>query len=201
MKSRARRCACASASSCDGAAHVRKACVMDAKFFLIPAAALAIAVPAHATVYMSVEQAQQLMFPGETLTPHPVTLSDAQTSRIEDVSDSNIRSNTLQAWKASSGGWFIVDQVIGKHDTIPIALGIDAHGAVKDIEILEYRESYGGEVRNPKWRAQFTGKTHASKLKLTEDIKNISGATLSSKHITDGVRRLLATYDIALANH
>ncbi len=27
------------------------------------------------------------------------------------------------------------------------------------MEILEYRESYGDEVRNPKWRAQFTGKT------------------------------------------
>ncbi len=40
---------------------------------------------------------------------------------------------------------------------------------------------------------------NARHLKLTEDIQNISGATLSSKHITDGVRRLLATYDLVLA--
>ncbi len=39
----------------------------------------------------------------------------------------------------------------------------------------------------------------APPLKLTEDIQNISGATLSSKHITDGVRRLLATYELVLA--
>ena len=174
---------------------------MQAKFLLIPAAALTISVPAHATVYMSVEQAQALMFPGETLTAHPVDLTDAQVAKIQDQSDTNVLDNHLRAWKASGGGWFIADQVVGKHEFIPIALAIDASGAVKDVEILEYREAYGDGVRNPKWRAQFTGKTVHSTLKLTDDIQNISGATLSSKHITDGVRRLLATYDIVLASH
>jgi Na+-transporting NADH:ubiquinone oxidoreductase subunit NqrC len=70
---------------------------------------------------------------------------------------------------------------------------------VRDVEILDYKESYGDQVRNPAWRAQFTGKRHGAPLKLTSDIKNISGATLSSKHITDGVRRLLSTYAIVLA--
>ena len=174
---------------------------MQARFLLIPAAALTISVPAHAAIYLSVEQAQALMFPGETFTAQPVTLTDDQVSKIEDASDTNVLSNQLKAWKASGGGWFIVDQVVGKHEFIPFALALDANGAVKDIEILEYRESYGDEVRNPKWRAQFTGKHNGDTLKLTEDIQNISGATLSSKHITDGVRRLLATYAIVLANH
>jgi hypothetical protein len=174
---------------------------MKARFLLISAAALTISVPAHATVYLSIEQAQALMFPGETLTPYPVTLTDAQVSAIEDASDTDVRNKELKVWRASGGGWFIIDQVVGKHEFIPIALALDANGAVKDIEILEYRESYGDEVRNPKWRAQFDGKTSHSTVKLTEDIQNISGATLSSKHITDGVRRLLATYAIALTNH
>lgn len=174
---------------------------MQARFLLISAAALTITVPAHATVYMTVKQAQALMFPGQTLTPHFVELTDAQVSKIEDASDTDVLNNKLKAWKASGGGWFIADQVVGKHEFIPIALAIDANGAVKDVEILEYREAYGSEVRNPKWRAQFTGKTAASTLQLTEDIQNISGATLSSKHITDGVRRLMKTYEIVLANH
>ncbi len=174
---------------------------MYARFFLLPAAALTIAVPAYATVYLTVEQAQKLMFPGETLTPHFVDLTDAQVSKIEDASDADVLSNHLKAWKASGGGWFIADQVVGKHEFIPIALGIDAHGAVKDIEILEYREAYGDSVRNPKWRAQFKGKTAPSPLQLTGDIQNISGATLSSKHITDGVRRLMKTYELVLAGH
>lgn len=68
-----------------------------------------------------------------------------------------------------------------------------------DVEILEYREAYGGEVANAKWRAQFSGKDYQSPLKLTKDIQNISGATLSSKHITDGVRRLVITHALVLA--
>lgn len=174
---------------------------MRSRFLLLPAAALTIAVPAHATVYLSVEQAQALMFPGETLTPNFRTLTDAQVSAIETASDSNVRNTALKVWRASGGGWFLIDQVVGKHEFIPIALALDAHGAVKDVEILEYRESYGGEVRGAKWRAQFTGKRNGDTLKLTQDIQNISGATLSSKHITDGVRRLLATYDLVLAHH
>jgi Na+-transporting NADH:ubiquinone oxidoreductase subunit NqrC len=71
---------------------------------------------------------------------------------------------------------------------------------VRGIEILEYRETYGGEIRNPNWRRQFVGKRPGSQLQLDKDIKNISGATLSSRHVTDGVRRLLATYQLLLAN-
>ena len=42
---------------------------MRAQFVLVPFATLAIVSPACATVYLSVEKAQQLMFPGATFTP------------------------------------------------------------------------------------------------------------------------------------
>jgi uncharacterized protein with FMN-binding domain len=77
-------------------------------------------------------------------------------------------------------------------NTSPVSIG--ANGAVKQIEILQYTESYGCEVREASWRAQFVGKSAHSALQLNGDIKNISGATLSSKHITDGVKRVLAMY-------
>ena len=98
----------------------------------------------------------------------------------------------------SGGGWFIVDEVVGKHEFITYAAGLTAAGSVKQIEVMDYRETYGGEIRQEKWRAQFVGKTSKSKLKLDEDIKNISGATLSCRHVTDGVKRLLAFYEIVL---
>lgn len=172
---------------------------MQSRLLLIPVAALVIAAPVRATVYLSVEQAQALMFPGATLTPAFVTLTPEQMKAIEKDSDVNVLSPQLKVWKSSTGGWFIADQVVGKHDFIPFALALDEHGAVKDVEILEYRETYGDQVRNANWRAQFTGKTHGAPLKIGDDIKNISGATLSSRHITDGVKRLLATYALVLA--
>ena len=167
--------------------------------WLIPLAALA-ATPAYATVYLSVEQAQAALCPGATLAAAPRTLTLAQVAAIQRRSGQRVLSPDLHAWKISTGGWFLVDQVIGKHEFITYAVAIDAAGAVTGIDILESRESYGGEVRRPAWRAQFVGKRADSQLKLGGDIKNISGATLSSKHITDGIKRLLVTHAVALAD-
>ena len=64
--------------------------------------------------------------------------------------------------------------------------------AVKQIEILSYRESHGFEIRLPAWRKQFVGKAEGSVLQVGEDIANISGATLSCTHVTDGVRRIVS---------
>jgi Na+-translocating ferredoxin:NAD+ oxidoreductase RnfG subunit len=139
------------------------------------------------------------MFPGATLTPEFRELTREQMSAIEEASGVDVRNRKVQIWRVSTGGWFIADEVVGKHEFIPFALGLDAGGAVKAVEILEYRESYGSQIRNPAWRDQFTGKRHGANLTLTKDIQNISGATLSSRHITDGVKRLLATYAILLA--
>jgi len=147
---------------------------------LFVAAPLAIIAPAaHASVYLSVEQAQQAIFPGGAFVPSSLT-------------------RAARVWSVSGAGWFIVDQVIGKHELITYALGINANGSVRGIEILEYREHYGNEIRSPAWRRQFTGKTAADPVRLDEDIQNISGATLSCRHVTEGVRRLLALYETTL---
>jgi Na+-transporting NADH:ubiquinone oxidoreductase subunit NqrC len=65
---------------------------------------------------------------------------------------------------------------------------------VKRVDILQYRESYGGEVRDSSWLGQFVGKGNGSSLAVGSDIRNISGATLSSHHVTEGVKRVLAAY-------
>ncbi|MEO7934423.1 MAG: FMN-binding protein [Chthoniobacterales bacterium] len=167
-------------------------------FLITPVALIGSAVAGHGEIYLTVAQAQQAIFPGKTCTAAPMTLTPEQRKAIEAACKVRVRQAEVQAWKVAGGGWFIVDEVIGKHEFITWACGIRADGSVQGIEIMEYRETYGGEVRNPKWRAQFTGKTVASPIKLDSDIQNISGATLSSNHITEGVRRLLATSHVAL---
>lgn len=160
---------------------------------------LAIASPAYATQYLSVAGAQATLFPGRAMTAKPRVLTASEAKAIAQTSGNSVRSPRLQLWQVEGGGWFIVDEVIGKHDNITYAVGVDASGAVKGVEILVYREAYGGEVQNPAWRGQFTGKRAGAALKLDNDIRNISGATLSSRHIADGVRRVLATLRVVQA--
>jgi Na+-translocating ferredoxin:NAD+ oxidoreductase RnfG subunit len=129
---------------------------------------------AYAVEYLSVAQAQKQAFPS-------ASFAEIQAGRI---------------WRAESGGrvlgFFIFDRVIGKHLYIDYAVALDPGGRIRGVEILQYRESYGGEIRSPSWLAQFVGKSSSSALQVGGDIRNISGATLSSHHVTEGVKRIMA---------
>ena len=106
------------------------------------------------------------------------------------------RTGPLRTIEARQGdtvlGRVIVDSVLGKFEQIDYAVAVDAAGKVLAVEILTYREGHGAEVRLPAWRNQFVGKTAVDPMKIGSDIANISGATLSCTHITDGVHRLVA---------
>ena len=168
------------------------------KWLLMPAAVIAAPICAYATQYLTVEQAQQAIFPGAGFTPAFITINDAQRKEIERRTGVNVRVRDQRVWRVSTGGFFIVDEVVGKHEFITYATGLDSDGSVRQIEIMDYRESYGYEIRNEAWRRQFIGRRDGDPLKLDVDIQNIGGATLSCRHITDGVKRLLALYSVAL---
>lgn len=142
----------------------------------VPVAAVAISLPAYAYQYSTTGAAQQQAFPG---------------ARFEEIQPQRV-------WKALAGGrvagYFFVDHVIGKHLYIDYSVALDADGSVRRVEILTYRESYGFEVANAGWLSQFIGKSSGSALEMNQDIRNISGATLSSRHVTEGVKRILAYY-------
>jgi hypothetical protein len=168
-------------------------------WLLIPATAVIVAPAcAYATQYLTLEQAQQAIFPGADFTQAFVTISDAQRAEIERRTGVTVRVREQRVWRVSTGGVFVVDEVIGKHELITYAVGLNSDGVVRQLEIMDYRESYGYEIRNAAWRRQFIGKHDSDPLKLDLDIKNIGGATLSCRHIAEGVRRLLALYDVAL---
>lgn len=152
----------------------------------------------YAETFLTVEQAKQAIWQQVSMSPVNVELTKKQMKAIEKTSTVRVRESKINSWKTADGGWLIVDHVIGKHENIDIAVGLTKDGKVKDVEILTYRETYGYEVRSPKWLAQFFGTDHKEVLKLDNQIKNIAGATLSCRHITDGVNRLLHTWDQVL---
>ncbi len=95
------------------------------------------------------------------------------------------RENTLL-------GFAEVRNVKGKERPITYLVAVDTSGATRDIDILVYRESQGGEIANDAWRKQFRGKTAADPLQVGKDIRNISGATISSNAVTRSMRQALA---------
>jgi Na+-translocating ferredoxin:NAD+ oxidoreductase RnfG subunit len=148
---------------------------------------------ARAEVFFSEEQAAHQIFPTIPMSLKEITLTDEQVSKIEKLADEHVYEKKVRVFTAKSGEKVFIDRVLGKHEMITYAVGLNADGSLKQIEIMEYKETYGGDVRKQDWRNQFVGKKKESSLKLKDDIKNISGATLSSMHITNGVRRVLQT--------
>ena len=167
----------------------------------VAAASALLPATAFAVEYLGAAEAARLMFPeAEQFETREITLDAAQLQAL-DARGVHGRSQRWQALVARRGsatlGYVITDQVVGKFELIGYAVGIALDGSVRQVEILSYRESHGGEIRLPAWRRQFAGKGVASPLKVGDDIANISGATLSCTHVTDGVRRIVAVVDVA----
>jgi hypothetical protein len=166
--------------------------------FLTGASVISGASLAHAKIYISVDQVQKILFPSSQFTLKPILIDQALQASLKKVSGVHYPFRGEHIWRDQAGNFLVIDEVVGKHEMIRYAVGITNAGTIQGIEILEYRESYGYEVAAQQWRQQFIGKTANDPLKLNRDIQNISGATLSSKHITDGVKRVMHFYQVAL---
>lgn len=178
---------------------------MDRRSFMTSAALTAWLLASgrvRATTYFTVDEVKAVLFPNASrFEDRSTTLDKAQMKAIKKASKTRGFSEKVHAFSAFDGdtplGTLFIDQVYGKHEFITYAVALDAAHAVQGIEVMDYRETYGDEIRHPKWRAQFDGKKYGDPLEIDENIKNISGATLSCVHITEGVRRILATRSIA----
>ncbi len=176
---------------------------MSSRTSLIALAALAPVQIVIAADYLTIGQAQHALFPeAERFEQVALVLSPAQKAAVAERAGPQPPHRSLQAWKALRGaavlGYVFVDEVVGRQDFITYAVGIDAAGRLRPVEVLAYRESHGSEIREGAWRAQFAGRSSLAQLRFATDIKNIAGATLSCEHVTQGVRWLVALWEVAL---
>lgn len=148
---------------------------------------------------LSLPEAQKLCFTNATRFDElKIRLTRDDIKSIEAAAGAKVKNPEPRAWSAWRNAkplgtvWF--DQVIGKHELIDYVVAISVDGKVTQVEIVEYREHFGGQVRGRNWLHQFKGKTPQDSFKLGSDIHNISGATMSCRHVTEGVKRVLATF-------
>ena len=134
----------------------------------IIAAAAPVSVSIAAT-YLTVEAAQKAMFPSaDSFVPIVLTLTDAEKRAVAEAAGPQAPHGELRTWVAKRGnavlGHVFVDNVIGREDFITYAVGVGADGKLLPVEILDYRESHGGEIRNKAWLAQFAGRSDPNRV-------------------------------------
>ena len=161
---------------------------------------------AFAAVFMDAAQARAAVL-SKAVRGEPYALPTETDWRAKLAESTGLRitrnwSPKIERGLDASGapvGWVVFDQVVGKYELIDFAVGLDTAGTVLGLEIMAYRESHGSEIRNAAWRRQFVGRKGAGQLRFGEDILNISGATMSCRHLTEGVQRIGALHALLLA--
>jgi FMN-binding domain len=175
-------------------------------FAVVGLTALAVwpATPVIAAEYLSIDDAQRAIYPeADGFAPVVTTLTAFEREAIATRAGPQPPHGRLQIWRATHAGatigYVFIDEVVGRSEFITYALGIDADGSLRNVEVLAYRESHGGEIRSTGWRRQFAHRRELDQLDFRTDIKNIAGATLSAEHVTQGVRYLVALWQAKLA--
>ncbi|WP_437668683.1 FMN-binding protein [Sorangium sp. So ce131] len=160
------------------------------------------ALPAHGATYWTVPAVLKSFFASSKKVGYrKLVLSDAEVQELGKKLGAPLKREWVVYVAESEGkvdGYAIKDEEKGMHEPIDFAVKFSTAGAVERIEILEYREAYGDEVRGDRFRAQFHGKTASDPITAGKDIDIVSGASISSRSVALGVKRDALVLQLAL---
>jgi hypothetical protein len=155
-----------------------------------------------AQVYLTKDEALKVYFPNaSSIERKNLFLTDQQVERIQAQAKARVDSKIVTYYvargtKGIEGHAFFETRIVR---TMPetFMVVINPEASVHAVELLAFYEPE--DYLPPKrWLRLFEGKTLQSDLWLKRGVQNIVGATLSAQGITEGVRRVLATFEIAV---
>lgn len=154
----------------------------------------------HAEVFMTEEDAVKLMLPkSQRVRKEVLRLTQPQKELVEQRIGWKFPEDSFDLYIGETGdkvdGYAMVHNTIGKHKHMTYMVGVDAKGACTDVELLVFREAKGSEVGRKRFNVQYEGKTVGDPIRINKDIINISGATMSVRSISAGVKRVLVLVD------
>ncbi len=154
----------------------------------------------HAEVFLTEEDALKLMLPqSERIRKETVRPTLEQKKTVEGRIGWRFPEESFEIYIGETSGkvdgYALVQNTIGKHKPMTYMVGVDENGSVTNVELLVFREARGSEVRMKRFNAQYEGKTVQDPVRINKDIINISGATMSVRSLSAGVKRMLVLVD------
>lgn len=160
---------------------------------------LAAAVPSAAKVFLSVDEALKLAFPGCQVERRTAYLTAEQVKRARALSGGEVPSALVTHHVARRNGqpagvaYFDTHRVRTLPETLMIVVG--PQGRVSRIEVISFREPEEYMPRGA-WYQQFLGKGLDRDLQLKRGVRPVTGATLTARATTEAVRRVLALHQV-----
>lgn len=154
----------------------------------------------HAEVFMSEEDAVKIMLPkSQQVRKEVLRLTAAQKDTVEQRIGWKFPEDAFDLYIGETNGkvdgYAMVHNTIGKHKHMTYMVGVDSKGECTDVELLVFREAKGSEVGRKRFNSQYEGKTVSDPIRINKDIINLSGATMSVRSISAGVKRVLVLVD------
>lgn len=153
------------------------------------------------TIYLTPQEALKITFQNsQEIVAEKKILTPEQMQVAEKKLGQPINKNTWNFYLAKTGaqvdGYAVIDNEMGKMEPITFMTAINPDGTIKSVELLVYRETHGQEVHERNFLKQYKGKKNSDPLRVGQDIKNITGATISSHAVTYGVKRDLLIWNL-----
>ncbi len=150
--------------------------------------------------FMSEEEALKLMLPkSERIRKEHVTVTPDQKNVVEARIGWKFPEEEFDIYIGETGskvdGYAVLTNTIGKYKHMTYMVGVDPRGEVTNVELLVFRDARGSEVSRKRFNSQYRGKTCLDPLRINKDIINISGATMSVRSMSAGVKRVLVLID------
>lgn len=150
------------------------------------------------------EAALRAIFPtSSSVEQREISLSADQVISIEEnaeISFAGAHSQQITVYTVKENdavaGYAFEDKVNGKWGVIHYLVGLNPDGMVLQTVILDYQEKRGRPIAKKRFLNQYKGKTVHDQVVLREDIDGVTGATISSRSLTDGVRKILHIYEL-----
>lgn len=157
---------------------------------------------ASAKVFASQEQALAEAFPDASrIERETILLRKVDAERISALIHEPVKSKVVVLHTAYRDDEILGYAHIDVHNvrTKPEALMIvlTPKGVIRSVRILAFHEPLD-YMPTDRWYTQFVGKSTHEGLRVGRGIHGVVGATLSARAATDGVRRMLAYWEVLL---
>jgi electron transport complex protein RnfG len=122
------------------------------------------------------------------------------TELTDDITNENVTGLFEAKTGGNAAGYVFQVNSSGYGGKIELMVGINGEGAVSGIKILSHTETpgLGSKAEDPTFTAQFEGLPAEAELAVGSDIQAITGATITSKAVTNGVNTAINYYNTNL---
>lgn len=150
--------------------------------------------------FMSEEEALKAVMPkSQQVRKELIRLTPEKKELIEQRIGWKFPEDSFELYIGQTGdkidGYAMLHHTIGKYRPMTYMVGVDAKGTCTDVELLVFRDAKGSEVGRKRFNSQYDGKTVSDPIRINKDIINISGATMSVRSMSAGVKRVLVLVD------